>query len=107
MMKLNFKVGDTVVCIDDEDSDLSKGSKYVVKEIAEYDDSTSIPEIYLEGIKFSWMQTRFKLAEDIQNASDKRVEELENALQEILSVHANDNIRPKAFYIASNALDNK
>lgn len=30
--------------------------------------------------------------------------ELLEALQEILAVHANDNIRPKAFYIASNAI---
>lgn len=33
-----------------------------------------------------------------------RIEELESALQDILGAHANDNIRPKAFYIASKAL---
>lgn len=37
---------------------------------------------------------------------DARIKELEGALQDILAAHANDNIRPKAFYIASSALAN-
>jgi hypothetical protein len=35
----------------------------------------------------------------------KRVQELEEALQEILRVHADDNHRPKAFYIAASVLN--
>lgn len=64
--------------------------------------STESRTLYKEGHR----DARHAAAE-IALKADKRIEKLENALQEILSVHANDNIRPKAFYIASDALENK
>ena len=34
-----------------------------------------------------------------------RIEKLESALYDILAAHVNDNIRPRAFYIAAKTLD--
>jgi|ERR1700759_2391450 len=41
------------------------------------------------------------------DAKDAEIEALRGALQDVLSAHANDTVRPKAFYIASAALNAK
>ena len=54
-----FKVGDEVVCIDDEGSELTNGKHYKIKSIL-----CGAPwqtEYYMEGEPFSWMESRFEL----------------------------------------------
>lgn len=51
-----FKVGDEVVCIEDEYSDLTIGKLYKIIGARCFGD-----EYYLEGEPFSWMESRFEL----------------------------------------------
>lgn len=51
-----------------------------------------------------WHQ-RALAAESARAAKSAEVEALSAGLQEILHIHANDNHRPKAFYIAAKAID--
>lgn len=71
--------------------------------------------IYLDGGRFgaSWVYAHYHThaiwvgwqASAAESAAE--IERLRAALQEILRVHANDDKRPKAFYLADRALSEK
>ncbi len=56
-----FKIGDAVVCIDTDGADygLKLHRCYVVSHMADWDYGPT--EVFLEGDKLSWMESRFEL----------------------------------------------
>lgn len=76
-----FNVGDCVVCIDDDGSDLCEGKSYIISEVADYFGDV---EYFLEGeAHLSWMGSRFESFEEW--ASHQRLASTENQL--FLSQH--------------------
>lgn len=51
------------------------------------------------------IETEFKRMQDEIDVQKSKIRSLREALQDVMAAHANDNVRPKAFYIAANAFN--